>query len=127
MTYAEACLLAIVEGLTEFLPVSSTGHIVIATAIMGIESTPFVKLFTVAVQLGAILSVIVLYYRKFLQSIRFYANLLVAFIPCAIAGVLLSDFIDRQLENVTGVSAALFLGGIVLLFLDKWFASNESE
>ena len=121
MTYLQALIIAIIEGLTEFLPVSSTGHIVIATAILGVEATSFVKLFTVAIQLGAILSVVVLYFKKFFKSVNFYFKLAVAFIPSAIAGLLLGDWIDAQLENVFGVAVALFLGGIVLLFVDNWF------
>ncbi len=131
MTYFQALIIAIVEGLTEYLPVSSTGHMMIVTAILGIEPTPFVKLFTVAIQLGAILSVVVLYFRHFFKSVQFYLKLLVAFIPCAVAGVLLGDWIDAQLENVFGVAVALFVGGIILLFVDRWFnhpdaASEES-
>lgn len=119
MTYTEAFIIAVVEGLTEFLPVSSTGHMMIASALLGVKSTVFVKLFTVAIQFGAILSVVVLYFRNFFRSARFYYHLFIAFIPCAIAGVLLGDWIDAQLENVFGVAVALLIGGIVLLFIDK--------
>ncbi|MBX3163179.1 MAG: undecaprenyl-diphosphate phosphatase [Bacteroidetes bacterium] len=121
MTYLQALIIAIVEGLTEFLPVSSTGHIMITTALLGMEATPFVKLFTVAIQLGAIMSVVVLYFKRFFKSVNFYLKLLVAFVPAAIAGILLGDWIDTQLENVFGVAVALFIGGIILLFVDKWF------
>lgn len=121
MTYLQALIIAIVEGLTEYLPVSSTGHMMIATSLLGMESTPFVKLFTVAIQLGAILSVVVLYFKKFFKSVNFYFKLIVAFIPSAIAGLLLGDKIDALLENVFGVAVALFVGGIVFLFVDKWF------
>lgn len=121
MSYLQALLIAIVEGLTEFLPISSTGHMMITTALLGMEVTPFVKLFTIAIQLGAILSVVVLYFKRFFKSVNFYLKLVVAFIPCAIAGVLLGDWIDAQLENVFGVAVALFVGGIILLFVDKWF------
>ncbi len=121
MTYLQALIIAIVEGLTEYLPVSSTGHMMITTAVLGMEITPFVKLFTVAIQLGAILSVVVLYFRKFFKSVNFYFKLTIAFIPSAIAGLLLGDWIDAQLENVFGVAIALFVGGIVLLFVDNWF------
>lgn len=129
MTYLEAFIIAVIEGLTEFLPVSSTGHMLIATSLLGIKSTQFVKLFTVAIQLGAILSVVVLYFKNFFRSKEFYFRLFVAFVPCAIAGVLLSDLIDSLLENVLGVSIALFVGGFVLLYIDKWinppFESEE--
>jgi undecaprenyl-diphosphatase len=93
----------------------------ITTAVLGMEVTPFVKLFTIAIQLGAILSVVVLYFKSFFKSVNFYLKLVVAFIPSAIAGLLLGDWIDTQLENVFGVAIALFVGGIVLLFVDKWF------
>ena len=93
----------------------------ITTAVLGMEVTPFVKLFTIAIQLGAILSVVVLYFKRFFKSVNFYLKLVVAFIPSAIAGVLLGDWIDAQLENVFGVAIALFVGGIILLFVDKWF------
>jgi undecaprenyl-diphosphatase len=121
MSYFQAFLIAIIEGLTEFLPISSTGHMMITTAVLGMEVTPFVKLFTIAIQLGAILSVVVLYFKSFFKSVNFYLKLVVAFIPSAIAGLLLGDWIDTQLENVFGVAIALFVGGIVLLFVDKWF------
>lgn len=127
MTYFEALIIAIVEGLTEFLPISSTGHMMIATAVLGIKATPFVKLFTIAIQLGAILSVVVLYFKRFFKSIDFYIKLVVAFIPAAIFGVLLGDYIDAALENLMGVAIALFIGGIVLLFVDKWFKNNNQD
>lgn len=121
MTFIEAIILAIIEGLTEFLPVSSTGHIIIGTALMGIESTPFVKLFTVAIQLGTILSVVVLYFKRFFRSIDFYLKLFVAFIPSAILGLMFSDAIDNMLESPFTVAVSLVIGGIILLFVDKWF------
>jgi undecaprenyl-diphosphatase len=125
MTYLQALIIAIVEGITEFLPISSTGHMMITTAILGMEVTPFVKLFTVTIQLGAILSVVVLYFKKFFKSFNFYFKLVFAFIPSAIAGLLLGDWIDAQLENIFGVAVALFVGGIILLFVDKWFKNFD--
>ncbi len=127
MSFLEAFFIALVEGLTEFLPVSSTGHMMIATALLGIKATPFVKLFTVAIQVGAILSVVVMYFKRFFKTVNFYLKLIVAFIPAAIAGLLLGDYIDAALENVFGVAVALFLGGIVLLFVDKWFSGSTME
>ncbi len=127
MTYFEALIIAIIEGLTEFLPISSTGHMMIATAVLGIKATPFVKLFTIAIQLGAILSVVVLYFKRFFRSFDFYTKLVVAFIPAAIFGVLLGDYIDAALENLMGVAVALFIGGIILLFVDKWFKNNNQD
>lgn len=131
MTYLQALIIAIVEGITEFLPISSTGHMMITTALLDMKITPFVKLFTISIQLGAILSVVVLYFKHFFKTVNFYFKLIVAFIPCAIAGILLGDWIDQQLENVFGVAIALFLGGVILLFIDKWFKqkplSTEKE
>lgn len=127
MTFLEAVVLAIVEGLTEFLPVSSTGHMVLTSSVMGIASSEFVKMFTVAIQFGAILSVLVLYWKRFFQSISFYIKLGIAFIPAAVIGFLFNNYIDMVLENPIVVAIALLLGGIVLLFVDKWFAANEQQ
>jgi len=121
MNLIHAIILAIIEGLTEFLPVSSTGHMIIASSAMGIANEDFVKLFTVAIQLGAILSVVVLYFKRFFQSINFYIKLLVAFIPAVIFGLLFSKKIDALLESALTVGITLFIGGIILLFVDKWF------
>ena len=127
MGFFEVLILAIIEGLTEFLPVSSTGHMIICSTFMGIASNDFVKLFTVAIQFGAILSVLVVYFKKFLQGFNFYFKLGVAFIPTGILGLLLKKHIDSLLENVWVVATSLLLGGIVLLFIDKWFAKNEED
>jgi undecaprenyl-diphosphatase len=121
MNLIQAIILAIIEGLTEFLPVSSTGHMIIASSAMGIANNDFVKLFTVAIQLGAILSVVVLYFKRFFQTINFYIKLLVAFIPAVIFGLLFSKKIDALLESALTVGITLFIGGIILLFVDKWF------
>lgn len=121
MDFLQALILAVIEGLTEFLPVSSTGHMIIGSSVMGIQSDPFVKLFTVCIQLGAILSVVVLYFKRFFKTINFYIKLVVAFIPAAIFGVLLSDKIDEMLESPLTVGVSLVIGGIILLFVDKWF------
>ena len=121
MNILHVIVLAIIEGITEFLPVSSTGHMIIASSVMGIQSNDFVKLFTVAIQLGAILSVVVLYFKRFFQTIGFYYKLFVAFIPAAIFGLLFSKKIDALLESALTVGITLFIGGIILLFGDKWF------
>ncbi len=121
MSFFQAFILALIEGLTEFLPVSSTGHMIIGSSVMGIESDPFVKLFTICIQLGAILSVVVLYFKRFFKSIHFYFKLIVAFIPAAIFGFLLSDKIDQMLESAMTVGISLVVGGVILLFVDKWF------
>lgn len=117
----EAIILAIIEGLTEFLPVSSTGHMIIGASLMGLESTPFLKLFLIVIQLGTILSVLVLYYKRFFRSLNFYYKLIVAAIPASILGMLLNDFIDGLLESPMTVAVTLVIGGIVLVFVDKWF------
>lgn len=127
MTTLQAIILGIIEGLTEFLPVSSTGHMIIGSSLMGIASDDFVKLFTVAIQLGTILSVVVLYFKRFFKSIDFYFKLLVAFIPAAIFGLLFSDKIDELLESPKVVAISLVLGGIVLLFVDKIWNKNTND
>ncbi|MCA0229413.1 MAG: undecaprenyl-diphosphate phosphatase [Bacteroidetes bacterium] len=121
MNLLHALILAIIEGITEYLPISSTGHMILGSSFMGIASDPFVKFFTVAIQLGAILSVVVLYFKRFFKSIDFYIKLFIAFIPSAIFGVLFSDAIDALLESPLGVAISLLVGGIILLFVDKWF------
>lgn len=127
MTVLQAVILAIIEGITEFLPVSSTGHIILGTAIMGIKSNDFIKLFTVAIQLGTILSVLVLYFKRFFKSFDFYFKLLAAFIPAAVFGLLFNKKIDQLLESPLGVAIALLLGGIILLFVDKWFKNADID
>lgn len=127
MDIFQAIVLAIVEGITEYLPVSSTGHMIIASSMMGIAANDFVKMFTVAIQFGAILSVIVLYWKRFFQSLDFYFKLFVAFLPAAVLGFLLNDYIDAMLENVVVVAISLLLGGIVLLFIDKWLDHTGKE
>lgn len=121
MNLLQTLVLAIIEGITEYLPISSTGHMILCSSFMGIVSDPFVKFFTVAIQLGAILSVVVLYFKRFFKSIDFYIKLVIAFIPSAIFGVLFSDAIDALLESPLGVAISLLVGGIILLFVDEWF------
>lgn len=127
MTYLESIILAIIEGLTEFLPVSSTGHMIIASSLMGIANEPFTKLFTVAIQLGAILAVVVLYWKRFFQSFDFYFKIGLAFVPAVIAGLLFKGYIDALLERVDVVGYSLLLGGIFFLFADKIFSGNTTE
>ncbi|MBI9040052.1 undecaprenyl-diphosphate phosphatase [Lutibacter sp.] len=125
MNYIEAIILAIIEGFTEYLPVSSTGHLIIASSFMKIANDDFTKLFTIVIQLGAILAVLVLYWKRFFQSLDFYIKLLVAFIPAVVLGLLLNDVIDKLLESPLVVATSLILGGILLLKVDDWFKSNE--
>ena len=126
MDYLQAIVLAIIEGITEFLPVSSTGHMIIASSFFGISHDEFTKLFTIVIQLGTILSVVVLYFKRFFQSFDFYFKLLVAFIPAVVFGLLFSKKIDALLENPVTVAVSLLVGGFVLLKVDDWF-SKETE
>ena len=127
MSLIESIIIAIVEGLTEFLPISSTGHMIIAESLLGIEPTEFTKAFTVIIQFGAILSVLVLYFKRFLQSVDFYWKLFIAFLPAAVFGFLFSDKIDELLESVQVVAIMLVLGGIFMLFVDKLFAKTTEN
>ena len=123
MTALQTTIIAIIEGLTEFLPVSSTGHMVIAQKLLGMTGgDPLVKAFTVNIQFGAILSVVVLYWRRFFQSWDFYRKLAIAFLPAAVFGFALSGVIDRLLENVYVVAGTLVAGGVLMLWVDRWFA-----
>jgi len=115
----QAVVLAIVEGLTEFLPISSTGHIIIASYFMEIQDSEFTKNYTIIVQFGAILSVIVLYWRYFLSNKKLLPILLLSFVPTGVVGFLLHKQIDLLLGNVVVVSFALILGGIFLLFFER--------
>lgn len=144
MTVLEAIILAIVEGITEFLPISSTGHMVIAQALMGMEPTPYVKAFTVMIQLGAILSVVVLYFRRFfrfelprdmwheerkwrreLGRFRFYFLLIVGVVPAAVLGLLFNDWVDEALGKVWIIALNLVIGGVVMLFIDRLIRHNH--
>lgn len=157
MSIIQVIIIAIVEGLTEFLPVSSTGHMIIAQSILGVESTEFVKAFTVNIQFGAILSVIILYSKRFfklnavkifdktetehlslIRKIRvyttrflykydFYWKLLLAFLPAGVIGFLASKYIDEMLESVFVVALMLVIGGIFMLFVDKWFSKTDQN
>ena len=145
MDTLDTIIIAIVEGLTEFLPVSSTGHMIIAQNILGVESTPFVKAFTFIIQFGAILSVVCLYWKrffrlnheplqgevsplkKFLHKFDFYWKLFVAFIPAAVLGFLCSDAIDEMLESVKVVAIMLVVGGVFMLFCDKLFGNGSPD
>jgi undecaprenyl-diphosphatase len=125
MTYLQALILAIIEGVTEFLPISSTGHMVVASSLMGIANDPFVKLFEVVIQFGAILSVVVLYWKRFFQSFDFYLKLLAGVVPALAFGALFSKHIKSLLGSPMFMGAMFLLGGIVLLFVDDYFAKNE--
>jgi len=123
MTTFQAFVLAIIEGITEFLPVSSTGHMILASSFFGIEHDDFTKLFTIVIQLGAILSVLVLYFKRFFQTLDFYYKIIVGFIPAVIFGLLFAKKIDALLENPITVAVSLLIGGILLLKVDDWFGN----
>jgi undecaprenyl-diphosphatase len=134
MTTFESIIIAIVEGITEYLPISSTGHMILAERFLNVPPSNFTKLFTVAIQLGAILSVVVLYWKKFLTPFTegkngwlFYAKLLVAVIPALVLGKLFDDKIEALLESPLTVSLTLFAGGFVLLFIDRIFKTHVVE
>ncbi len=129
MTWIDTIILSIVEGITEFLPISSTGHMIIASSIMGIEENEFTKLFEVCVQLGAILAVVVLFWKKFFDRnrIKFYFKLIFAVFPVLILGFAFSKKIDKLLESPATVACALLIGGIVLLFVDTLFKKPEVD
>jgi undecaprenyl-diphosphatase len=121
MNIIHVIVLAIIEGLTEFLPISSTGHMVVASAIMGIGTNDFVKLFEIVIQLGAIMAVVVLYFKRFFRSIDFYVKLIIGVIPAVVFGLLLKKKIDVLLESPLIVAIAFVVGGVILLFVDDWF------
>jgi undecaprenyl-diphosphatase len=129
MDVFQAIILAIIEGLTEFLPISSTGHMAIASAFMGINTNPLAKLFMIVIQFGAILSVVVLYWKKFLdfKAISFYIKLVIAILPALVFGALLNDYIDAVLEKPLIIAIVLLAGGIILIFVDKWFVNPSIE
>lgn len=129
MNTIETIIIAIVEGITEYLPISSTGHMIVTERLLGVESTNFTKLFTISIQLGAILSVVVLYWKKFFEfkNWQFYAKLLVAVIPALVLGKLFSDTIDALLESPLTVSVMLLLGGFVLLVIDQLFKNQPVQ
>lgn len=123
MNIVEAIILAVVEGLTEFLPVSSTGHMIIASSLLNIQRNEFTKLFEISIQFGAILAVVILYWRKFFQFTRwqFYLKLIIGVIPALVLGYLFSGKIDQLLESPATVAIAMLAGGIVLMFIDNLF------
>jgi undecaprenyl-diphosphatase len=127
MTLFQAIVIAIIEGLTEFLPVSSTGHMILASSLMGIHEDEFVKSFEVVIQLGAILAVLALYYKRFLVSFEIYLKLFVAFLPTGVIGLLAYKSIKAYLFNPTTVSISLIVGGVVLILLDRWTEKKESR
>ncbi|MCE3280385.1 MAG: UDP-diphosphatase [Bacteroidetes bacterium] len=127
MTYIQAIIIAIIEGITEFLPVSSTGHMILAQSLMDVKDPEFAKTFEIVIQLGAILAVLLLYIKRFFVGINIYLKLFVAFLPTGIIGLLAYKMIKHYLFNPFTVSVSLILGGVILILLDKWSAEKKSE
>ena len=128
MDYAQALILAVVEGLTEFLPVSSTGHLVLTTTLLGIEQTEFVKSFEIIIQLGSILAIIFLYWRTLLLNRSVWKTLFVAFLPTAIIGFTVYRIVkDVLLGNAIVTVIALFLGGIALISIEYFLKKKEGN
>ena len=127
MTITQTIIIAIIEGLTEFLPVSSTGHMILASAAMNIHEDEFVKTFEIFIQLGAILAIALMYITRFLKGITIYLKLLAAFIPTAVIGLLAYDYIKAYLFNPIVVSVSLIVGGIILIFIDKKVVNSETD
>jgi len=126
LNFTQTIILAIIEGLTEFLPVSSTGHMILASAVMHIHENEFVKTFEVAIQLGAILAIALMYFKRFLQGIDIYLKLIVAFIPTAIIGFLAYDFIKAYFFSPLVVAISLIVGGIILIWIDRKVVARKS-
>ncbi|MDE3185210.1 MAG: undecaprenyl-diphosphate phosphatase [Bacteroidota bacterium] len=129
MDVVQSIIIGIVEGITEFIPISSTGHMIIAEKLLGIPENEFTEMFTVAIQLGAILAVVVLYWKKFFdfKNLRFYFKLIIGVVPAIILGLLFSKKIDEMMQSTTVVALAILLGGIVLIFIDKLFKHPQID
>ena len=127
MTIIKSVILAIIEGLTEFLPVSSTGHMILASSIMGIGDNHFVKTYEISIQLGAILAIVAIYAKQFLQSFKIYLKLGFAFLPTAIIGFFAYEFIKNYLFDSLVVAVSLILGGIILIIIDKIVVERKSR
>ncbi len=127
MNLFEAIILSIIEGLTEFLPVSSTGHMILASSIMQIHKDEFVKTFEIVIQLGAIFAIVLLYAKRFLRSLTIYYKLSFAFLPTAVIGLLAYKTIKEVLFNPYVVSTSLIIGGIILIIIDRWVVEKESK
>ncbi len=125
MTPFEAFILGVVEGLTEFLPVSSTGHLILVSTLLGIEQNSFTKTFEVVIQLGSILAVVVLYYKRLLRDLELWKRIIVAFIPTGVLGLLLYKFIKGYLFNPFVVSVMLIVGGIVFIAVERWLKNRK--
>ena len=129
MDYLQTIILSIVEGLTEFLPISSTAHMKIANPLIGVQSNDFTDLFEIVVQLAAILAIVVLYYKKFFdfKKLDFYFKLVIAVIPALVGGYFLKKHIDASLANLTFIACVMIAGGVILLFIDNLFKNPQVD
>jgi undecaprenyl-diphosphatase len=127
MNLIQSLVIAVIEGITEFLPISSTGHMILASAAMKIGENEFVKTFEIAIQLGAILAIVLMYIKRFFQSITIYLKLATAFIPTGIIGFLAYPYIKGYLFNPLVVSSSLIIGGIILILIDKRVVNQQSK
>lgn len=127
MTLIQSIIIAIIEGITEFLPISSTGHMILASSLMKIQEAEFVKTFEISIQLGAIMAIVLMYAKRFLQGISIYLKLGIAFIPTAIIGFLAYNFIKAHLFNPIIVAVSLIVGGIILILIDKKVVGQKSR
>jgi undecaprenyl-diphosphatase len=127
MSLIQSIIIAIIEGITEFLPISSTGHMILASTIMKIQDDAFVKTFEICIQLGAIMAIVLMYAKKFLQSFTIYLKLGIAFIPTGIVGFFAYHFIKTYLFNSTVVATSLIVGGIILVLIDKKVVAKKSK
>ena len=126
MNIFQTIILAIVEGITEFLPVSSTAHMKFTNPLIGVAESPFREMFEVIIQLAAILAVVVLYWKKFFdfKRVNFYFKLIIALVPAIIGGILLKKHIDSALTNLVFIACVMIIGGVVLLFIDRFFTNS---
>jgi undecaprenyl-diphosphatase len=129
MNIIQAIILSIVEGLTEFLPISSTAHMKFTNPIIGVASTPFSDMFEIVIQLAAILAVVVVYYKKFFDfsRINFYVKLIIAVIPALIFGALLKKYIDKVLSDIYVIAVVMIAGGVLFLFIDRAFKNQTID
>jgi len=127
MSVIQAVILGVVEGFTEFLPVSSTGHLILFSDLLGIAQTGFVKTFEISIQLGAILAVVAIYWRRFLLEPEVMKRIVAAFLPTAIVGFSLYPFIRRLFESEMTVVVSLFLGGVAIVLFERWYGRRDEE
>ena len=127
MNIINVFVISIIEGITEFLPISSTGHMILASSFLNIANSEFVKTFEIVIQLGAILAIAIMYMQRFFKGIDIYIKLFVAFVPTAIIGFLAYDFIKAYLFNSVVVAISLIIGGVILILIDKKVSEKKTR